>query len=167
VRALATKEQMDIAYASYRDRHFSDLDPILTQLTEALEDVHADSDTNDNVAVDLLQGTEGRDLGVDHFARTPLHELIRLFGINRSGALPLVTDSLKITWHQFVGTGTMLQRMFTKSLGDPPTPTLLCDDVGLGKTVQILNTVCMLIHLIELQDAGKSLPPLISGGFLR
>ncbi|KAG8711805.1 hypothetical protein FRC08_015403 [Ceratobasidium sp. 394] len=166
LQALATKEQMEAAYSSYREQHFSDMDGTMKEMTEVLGDFQAldgsDPSAGDTVAVDLLDGTGNRDLGVDEFARAQLSELIRLLGIGNTGALPMASEELRTKWHQLVGIATMLKRMFTINLGDAPCPSLLCDDVGLGKTAQILGTICMLVHCIELQDAGRDLPPLIS-----
>ncbi|KEP47581.1 SNF2 family amino-terminal protein, partial [Rhizoctonia solani 123E] len=47
-------------------------------------------------------------------------------------------------WHQFVAVAVMLKKMFTTTLGQPPEPVLLCDDVGLGKTLEIIMTVAIL-----------------------
>ncbi|KAG9095201.1 hypothetical protein FRC06_010039, partial [Ceratobasidium sp. 370] len=166
LQALATKEQMEAAHSSYRELHFSDVDRAMNEVTEALGDFQpldgSDSSDTDTVTVDLLQGTGNHDLGVDEFVQTHLGELIRLLGIGGTGTLPMASEELKTKWHQIVGIATMLKRMFTTNIGDAPCPTLLCDDVGLGKTAQILGTICMLVHCIELQDTGRDLPPLIS-----
>ncbi|CUA74686.1 SNF2-related protein [Rhizoctonia solani] len=165
--ALATPEQMQAAYTSYREQHFCDMNGAMNEMTEALinlqqEDSSSSPDPANPVAVDLLNGTGSGDLGVDEFAQTPTVELLRLMGIEKAGALPLTSACLKILWHQLVAIVIMLKRMFTLRLDDTPDPTLLCDDVGLGKTAQMLGIICMLVHCIELQRAGKQLPPLLT-----
>ncbi|KAG9073827.1 hypothetical protein FS749_014652 [Ceratobasidium sp. UAMH 11750] len=45
--------------------------------------------------------------------------------------------------------------------GEDPRPTLLCDEVGVGKTFQLIGLISMLAHIIELQRADKALPPLL------
>ncbi|KDN38116.1 hypothetical protein RSAG8_09712, partial [Rhizoctonia solani AG-8 WAC10335] len=165
--ALATPEQMQAAYTSYREQHFCDMDGAMNEMTEALvnlqqENLSSNSDPASPVPVDLLSGIDSGDLGVDEFSQTPTVELLRLMGIDKAGALPLTSVYLKILWHQLVAIVIILKRMFTSKLGDAPDPTLLCDDVGLGKTAQILGVICMLVHCIELQQAGKRLPPLLA-----
>ncbi|KAG8688477.1 hypothetical protein FRC11_005391, partial [Ceratobasidium sp. 423] len=164
LRALATPEQMEAAYASYREQHFSEMDDAMGQMTEALRNIQesAPSDSDpDTIAVDLLQGTGSSDLGVDEFAQAPTAELLRLLGLIKTGTLPLASEHLKGRRHQYLAEVIMLKRMFTLSLGDAPMPTLLCDDVGLGKTAQIIGVISMLVHCYELQQAGKPLPPFV------
>jgi hypothetical protein len=161
---------MEAAYASYRERHFCEMDGAINEMTEVLvnfqDKTTSDSDPVGPIPVDLLQGAESGDLGVDEFAQTPMIELLRLLGISNAGTLPLASEHFKMQWHQLVGIATMLKRMFTANLGDIPYPTLLCDEVGVGKTPQILGIICMLVHCIELQDSGKPLPPLLAGMYL-
>ncbi|KAG9123885.1 hypothetical protein FRC07_013619 [Ceratobasidium sp. 392] len=129
---LATKERMDAAYVEYRERHFSDMDDAMLEMTEALGSFggigSSDSDDADGVVVDLLETLENKDLGVDAFADSPLAELLRLLGIERAGTLPMASEELETKWHQLVGIAAILERMFTPSLGDAPLPSLLCDE---------------------------------------
>ncbi len=57
----------------------------------------------------------------------------------------------------------MLEGFFTEEEGEVPRQTLLCDEVGVGKTFQLIGVISMLAHIIELQRAGKELPPLLRG----
>jgi hypothetical protein len=59
-------------------------------------------------------------------------------------------------WHQVTGVHAILDGAFTKQLGEGARPALLCDDVGLGKTLQIIGVVSVLAHMCEQQG----LPPL-------
>ncbi|KAG8710920.1 hypothetical protein FRC09_020876 [Ceratobasidium sp. 395] len=69
-------------------------------------------------------------------------------------------------WHQLVGVYTMLKRCWTESKAERPVPTLLCDDVGLGKTFQIIALFSMLEHIYEQQQLPlterKPLPPFLA-----
>jgi hypothetical protein len=53
--------------------------------------------------------------------------------------------------------------MFAKEKDSRPAPTLLCNDVGLRKTIEIVGTISMLVHIIELQRKGRNFPPLLEG----
>ncbi|EUC59169.1 SNF2 family amino-terminal protein, partial [Rhizoctonia solani AG-3 Rhs1AP] len=68
-------------------------------------------------------------------------------------------SSRSLTPEAVSGVCIMLERFFTRSLGDLPLSTLLCDDVGLGKTGQIIGLISMVIHLYEAQCKGAPLPP--------
>ncbi|KAG9098672.1 hypothetical protein FRC06_006082 [Ceratobasidium sp. 370] len=64
-------------------------------------------------------------------------------------------------WHQIIGVNAILEGAFTKELGDQARPTLLCDDVGLGKTLQIIGAISTIAHLHEQQKRPEQerLPP--------
>jgi hypothetical protein len=70
-------------------------------------------------------------------------------------------------WHQVIGVHAILEGAFTKQLRERSRPTVLCDDVGLGKTLQIIGIFSMLSHLYEQQLLGKErrlpLPPFTIG----
>ncbi|CEL53741.1 putative ATP-dependent helicase C17A2,12 OS=Schizosaccharomyces pombe (strain 972 / ATCC 24843) GN=SPAC17A2.12 PE=3 SV=1 [Rhizoctonia solani AG-1 IB] len=63
-------------------------------------------------------------------------------------------------WHQAVGAQAVVERAFTKHIGDKGQPSLLCDEVGLGKTIQIVGIVSLVRHYYEQQerDPGRCLP---------
>ncbi|CAE7106900.1 unnamed protein product [Rhizoctonia solani] len=173
--ALATPEQMQAAYTVYREQHFCDMDGAMSEMTEALghlqqENSVSSSDTADLIPVDLLSSTGHGDLGVNEFAQTPITELLRLLGIDKTGVLPLTSESLKIMWHQLVSIAIILKRMFTPNLDDMPDPTLLCDDVGLGKTAQLLGVIStanairhrtFFVHQEAIEMAKEELLPII------
>jgi hypothetical protein len=70
-------------------------------------------------------------------------------------------------WHQVIGVHAILEGAFTTQLRECSRPTVLCDDVGLGKTLQIIGIFSMLSHLYEQQLLGKEwrlpLPPFTIG----
>ncbi|KAG8782049.1 hypothetical protein FRC12_021264 [Ceratobasidium sp. 428] len=158
---FATNEQMRAAYEAYRELHSADHCSGVIEVTEALHAADRDLEKEDTMEVNLLEGCG--DIGVDEFAGTSEEELLRLLGISLEiKKLPFLSESFSTRWHQLVGIAKMLKRMFTANLDEQPLPTLLCDDVGLGKTAQIVGTLCMLVHFIRLQDEGKPLPPLLT-----
>lgn len=83
---------------------------------------------------------------------------------------------LKLLWHQLVGTAAMVDRLWTAkqswrpdvNLDDPEEGrvpgVLLADDVGIGKTSQIISLIAFLQQVYRIEaDEGQKLPrpPLI------
>ncbi|KAB5587868.1 ATP-dependent helicase [Ceratobasidium theobromae] len=64
-------------------------------------------------------------------------------------------------WHQIAGSLTILRGLFMEKLDQHACPTMLCDDVGLGKTLQIIGAIIMISHLHAQQEKhpDKSLVP--------
>ncbi|QRW15509.1 ATP-dependent DNA helicase [Ceratobasidium sp. AG-Ba] len=64
--------------------------------------------------------------------------------------------------HQVAGTSAILKRAFTGDQDSPALPTFLCDDVGLGKTAQLLGVIQMIAHMRQQQEyhpSKKLVPP--------
>jgi hypothetical protein len=74
--------------------------------------------------------------GVDHLEHLSELEAWALLGVPKDGIPGL--SNLKLRWHQVLGILHLLDNFFHGS------GTLLCDEVGLGKTVQILGFFAML-----------------------
>ncbi|KAG8736403.1 hypothetical protein FRC10_009337 [Ceratobasidium sp. 414] len=158
---LVTDEEMEAAYRDYLDKcDFENEDNAIVELTNNIQSL---ANAEEHLDVNLLHTTSGQDLGVVEFAKTPIEELFHLLGLESIGSLPMASDNMKMQWHQLVGIATMLKAVFTPRLGMRPHLTLLCDDVGLGKTAQIIGTIMMLAHLTTVQDKGWPLPPLLVG----
>lgn len=152
---------MQIAFIEYVERHFSSTqDEATTEIAESLISSLESEDVDD---ISLLQGLENTDLGVDEFRGMSTDDLFRILGLGAIKQLPLVSDNMQIKWHQLVGIASMLKAMFSETKGAPSRPTMLCDDVGLGKTVQVIGLLAMLVNLIQLQERGHPLPPLLTG----
>ncbi|KAF8597007.1 hypothetical protein BDV93DRAFT_513682 [Ceratobasidium sp. AG-I] len=162
---LGTDEEMAQAYAHYLENQFpADVDAA----AELLDTLAETMDLATGDIVDLAAEATG-DIGVAHYASTTAKELFHLLGL-ASDQLPFAEpgtagvdgkpDKPRFIprWHQLVGIIVILERMFTATKGGSPLPTLLCDDVGLGKTVMTIGVVCMLIHIIELQKQNRPLP---------
>jgi SNF2 family DNA or RNA helicase len=64
------------------------------------------------------------------------------------------TEGFSLRWHQLVGTVRMLERAKTSE------PVLLMDDVGLGKTVQVLASFAMLAFYRIYYQKNKTYPGL-------
>jgi hypothetical protein len=163
---MASEEEMRNAYEHYVRLQFppdEGQEDTAEAVFRAMEESLLPS-TDSLVEVDL-RGT-GEDLGVAEFSNIQTEELRKLMGLATdqfpygepgSDGKPKVVPR----WHQLVGTAAMLKAMYTKELGDAPSPSLLCDDVGLGKTIELVGTISMLTHLIELQDKKRPPPPFI------
>lgn len=62
---------------------------------------------------------------------------------------------LALRWHQYIGVLAMLNRCFAGE------PIMLFDEVGVGKTIQVIALICLLIHFHECFKERGSFP----GGF--
>ncbi|KAF8965660.1 hypothetical protein BDZ97DRAFT_771059 [Flammula alnicola] len=85
-------------------------------------------------------------------------------GVGGDGVRPL-----SLQWHQLCGIASMADKTFTasdpKSEGySPSTNILLADDVGLGKTGQIMGMIAFLVSVwfVESQQGNKSRPHVIN-----
>jgi hypothetical protein len=167
---LASEAEMTAAYHHYVELHFREGDDAAAGLLDYLDGSNAMDETADT---GVPHASDTEDLGVAKFAQCSVEELVHLLGLSvprypygEPGSTgddgkpkkPMMTPK----WHQLVGTAAMIEGMFTNAVGQPPRPTLLCDDVGLGKTAQIIGTISMLVHLIELQTKQKPMPPLLA-----
>ncbi|KAF8670336.1 SNF2 family N-terminal domain [Rhizoctonia solani] len=64
----------------------------------------------------------------------------------------LAKTCVVLFWHQVVGTLRILEGTFTQRVGNCAQPTLLCNNVGLGKTVQIIGVISMIQHYYKQQE---------------
>ncbi|QRW09543.1 Helicase conserved C-terminal domain [Ceratobasidium sp. AG-Ba] len=106
------------------------------------------------------------DAGVEHLRSKIYADLCKGWGLV-DGKLPGGRKERKATWHQLVAATEIVTRAFVDP-SDPhaePRPTLLADEVGLGKTGTIIVALQLLWHLIELQDlegaGGPAWPPIL------
>ncbi|KDN33549.1 hypothetical protein RSAG8_13363, partial [Rhizoctonia solani AG-8 WAC10335] len=131
-----TEDSMDRAYAAYVELHFPPQQEAIEEVTERLA---MTMNSEDEVNVDLLDGTQGSDIGVAEYANKSLDEMFRLFGLTTTRRIPFTSDELKVQWHQMVAIAVQIKAMFTKKLGEHAQPRLLCDEVGLGKTAESIG----------------------------
>lgn len=163
---LMTDEDMELAYRHYLETYFSHLDDSAEELFDLLKErLGSDDDGECN-----LIENDGEEIGVTRFAKLPEAELDRLLGLTNSvfpfGETGEAGDpdkpQMRLRWHQKVLVATALERIFTKA-GEAPTPTYLCDDVGMGKTAMMVGLISQLAHIVECQRQKKPLPPLLTG----
>ncbi|KAH9008002.1 hypothetical protein EDB84DRAFT_1281323 [Lactarius hengduanensis] len=69
-------------------------------------------------------------------------------------APPPKKEPLSLRWHQLVGVVKMMECALTSQ------PVLLMDDVGLGKTIQVLAFFCVLAYYRDYYRAEKTYPGL-------
>jgi hypothetical protein len=116
--------------------------------------------------VDLLEGDE--DIGMAPYRGASHGSLMALLSLSGAKSLPFGNavgpedKPILPFWHQLAGICTVLAHSFTHSIGVPGTPTMLCDEVGLGKTTQILGVIQMIAHMHHQQEMSvdKKLQPL-------
>ncbi|QRW01023.1 SNF2 family amino-terminal protein [Ceratobasidium sp. AG-Ba] len=111
------------------------------------------------------------DAGVEHLRSKIYADLCKGWGLV-DGKLPGGRKERKATWHQLVAATEIVMRAFVNP-SDPhaePRPTLLAEEVGLGKTGTIIVALQLLWHLIELQDlegaGGPAWPPILGELYL-
>lgn len=119
----------------------------------------------------LLSGDD--DIGMARFGAMTTEELWAKLGLPGAANFPFAAlgdDTRPATvprWHQIIGALVIISHAFTEEEGEPALPTLICDDVGLGKTLQIVVAVCMITHLREQQEQHPHkvlpLPPFAIG----
>ncbi|QRW09610.1 ATP-dependent DNA helicase [Ceratobasidium sp. AG-Ba] len=115
--------------------------------------------------VDLLDGVG--DIGMEEFASMSTQDIWTDLGLPGATHLPFgntdqgAKGAIIPMWHQVAGVAAVLKRAFTSTVGKPALPTMLCDDVGLGKTMQILVVIQMVVHLRKQQllSPDKKLKP--------
>lgn len=75
--------------------------------------------------------------------------------VNKEPQDPETVIPLRLLWHQAVGIAKMLLQLFEGK------PTLLMDSVGLGKTMQVVGVIALLVYFREYKTANGVYP----GGF--
>jgi hypothetical protein len=137
------------------------------QLAERLELENAHME--DTVEFGLDPPAEGDDWteGVEHLSLLKPEELYQRLGLDKQ-SIPFFRDYITedasgelgdletgaastkrftMRWHQLVGTLRLLERALTSE------PVLLMDDVGLGKTTQVLAMFAMLVYYRECENS--------------
>ncbi|CAE6489468.1 unnamed protein product [Rhizoctonia solani] len=103
-----------------------------------------------------------QDVGVEKWRALSTEEIEKALGIPFSGlpgsALsPDGKPALRLSWSQWVAILEMANRSFTHD-GEVGTPTLLADEVGFGKTGQVIGFIQLLWHLKIMQDSNPAWP---------
>jgi hypothetical protein len=165
--SLPSEEEVAAVFAYYSDDYCQSLKQHSEELLVHLEQMLTlNPECDQGLSVDLREGCQ--DIGADAYAHVTLVDLWSLLGLSGKSVFPWgnaggveSTQSLLPKWHQVVGTLFMLAGVYTKKLGDLPRPTLLCDDVGVGKTLQLIGLICMVVHLYEQQVLNAPPPPFV------
>lgn len=143
------------------------------QLAERLELEKAQMESNIEFNVDPAP-LEAWSEGVEHLKGLTPGELYQLLGLERhsipffrqgnvrevSGELgemetsATTTEGTSLRWHQLVGVVRILERSIKSE------PVLLMDDVGLGKTVEVLALFAMLTYYREFYNKHGQYPGL-------
>ncbi|KAG9086419.1 hypothetical protein FS749_003661 [Ceratobasidium sp. UAMH 11750] len=100
--------------------------------------------------------------GVERWMSTSSVQIQEMLGIPKGGLPGGNRDengrpTMHLMWHQWASVAEMIDRTFTLE-GEPGRPTLLADEVGMGKTAQVIGYLQVLWHLKTLQDANKEWP---------
>ncbi|KAB5587967.1 SNF2-related protein [Ceratobasidium theobromae] len=162
---LPTDAEMELAFQYYIEDYCNALG--------INDDLPAPSANFSGYIADLAEG-EG-DIGVDHLQDWSIEQAWESLGLPGATQFPFAEPGTvfppelgrppkpKATpkWHQVIGVHAILERAFTKTRGERACPTMLCDDVGLGKTLQIIGIFSILGHIYEQQvlHQDKRLPP--------
>ncbi|KAG8736724.1 hypothetical protein FRC10_009033, partial [Ceratobasidium sp. 414] len=115
---------------------------------------------------DLLDGDD-EDVGMEELRDMSTEQLWASLGLPGATQFPFAKQGgaggagPRPKWHQIAGSLAILKGAFTAGLGQPARPTMLCDDVGLGKTLQIIGAISLIAHMREQQEQrpDKSLLP--------
>ncbi|KAG8708809.1 hypothetical protein FRC08_018701 [Ceratobasidium sp. 394] len=169
-QVLCSQSELDAAYEHYLELHF----PHAGALDTLLEGQNlGDPEDGQLLLAELQFGQAVQDMQT---LRVP--DLVQLAGLPPdSSSFPLAEPgtlpsepaaqgspakpAIIPDWHQWTGALGLVRAWFTTELGEPAKPLLLCDEVGLGKTLQMVMSVTLLVHLIENQSRGLTLPPLL------
>ncbi|KAG9085559.1 hypothetical protein FRC06_003556, partial [Ceratobasidium sp. 370] len=166
---LLSEEEMFVARQRYLEIMGELGDEDETMAFGAIQPPNADL-----TPVDLIEGTD--DIGVAQYADWVTPKAWAHLGLPNAVRFPFARTSpidsgadgdqpphdVTPKWHQIIRVIAMLERACTERQGDDPLPTMLCDDVGLGKTLQLIGLISMVAHLYEQQqrqeEEGKRLP---------
>lgn len=81
---------------------------------------------------------------------------------NNDSVLPDCLVPISLHWHQLAAVHSIIRNTFTKTpSSDHCTGTLICDEVGLGKTAQALMAIGFLNQVVLLQQGCQALPPIL------
>ncbi|KAF8690278.1 helicase, partial [Rhizoctonia solani] len=153
-----TEAEMQAAYAYYLEEYCHGIGSLdeseLPVLESGIAGLH-----------NLAEGSH--DIGVAHLMSFSAEHLWNILGLPGANQFPFAEPGANNTlnsstsqhktravpfWHQLVGTLKILEGAFTQRTGTRAQPALLCDNVGLGKTVQIIGVISMLEHYYKQQE---------------
>jgi SNF2 family DNA or RNA helicase len=102
------------------------------------------------------------DAGVAKWSKKSAAEIKEMLGIPERGLPGCRRNSdgtvlMEPMWHQWACVAEMIDRSFTEA-GETGRPTLLADEVGMGKTAQSIVFIQVVWHLKTLQDTNPNWP---------
>jgi hypothetical protein len=87
----------------------------------------------------------------------------------QGGTLPEGFYAQEAMWHQLVAVVAIIHGFFTmQSDPEPSSPEgmAIIDEVGLGKTLEVILTIAFLMGLVDRRRAKKADPPILGKAFL-
>ena len=70
-------------------------------------------------------------------------------------------QALGLLWHQLVGVASMANKVWSSECTDLAYGMLLADEVGVGKTAQVMGFIAFTQLVYQLEQQGKAHPPLL------
>ncbi|QRV93635.1 ATP-dependent DNA helicase [Ceratobasidium sp. AG-Ba] len=116
--------------------------------------------------VQLLEGDE--EIGTEMHWGLSKDVLMASLGLPGMSRLPFGNEAspgskpVELMCHQVAGICSVLAHSFTRTKGKAGLPTMICDEVGLGKTGLLIGVIQMIAHLRQQQQlspAKKLIPP--------
>lgn len=142
----------------------NDVYSVYTTLFEDEDHGHIDFTRVDTASAEMFPD----EVGVSAYMKYTVEEMHALLGCDNDGVLPLGADihpesgeKLRLRWHQLVGVASILDRCFFDEITPNPPGVLLADDVGLGKTLQVMGVISMIMSKL----AGGPLPKSLGKSF--
>ncbi|KDN34638.1 hypothetical protein RSAG8_12263, partial [Rhizoctonia solani AG-8 WAC10335] len=101
------------------------------------------------------------DIGVQHLKGWSAPQIWESFGLPGATQFPFAEPGSTSKpaafpyWHQVVAPHAIVERAYTRAIGIRASPAMLCDNVGLGKTIQIIGVISIIRHYYEQQSLEK------------
>ncbi|EUC53977.1 SNF2 family amino-terminal protein, partial [Rhizoctonia solani AG-3 Rhs1AP] len=157
--SIPTEAEMEAAFLYYVEDYCNGI--------EAIDELPAPGMQQFPGYEDLLD--DGEDIGVQEFKDWPVERVWQSLGLAGTRQFPFAepgtsyAPELKLAdkaavfplSHQVIGAHVMVAAAFTEKIGQRSLPSLLCDDVGLGKTIQIIGLLSIVKHYYEQQHLDE------------
>ncbi|EUC57671.1 hypothetical protein RSOL_229640, partial [Rhizoctonia solani AG-3 Rhs1AP] len=156
---LVSEADLDAAWVGYQEVLWV---PSISPRDAEQHNDPVDGDELMDAPAIALNNAFPRDMGVEKWKKLSAEDIEKALGVPDSGlpgsALgPDGKPALKFSWSQWVAILEMADRSFTRD-GQVGTPALLADEVGFGKTGQVIGFLQLLWHLKVMQDSNPAWP---------
>lgn len=149
--------------------------PVVPEVTLVGDDAHDEAagevvaSSEIEAAVLQLLSADYDDTGAKQWAGLSPDAIKQALCLLGDGVLPITRrvdgqPAISPTWHQLVGGACFLDRSFPRP-GTQGTPVMLADQVGMGKTLQVVVFLQLLIHVAALQEANSAWPEVREGNW--